>query len=276
MLRIDSHQHFWKFDPVRDSWIDESMNVIRRDFLPVDLQPLLLENNFDGCVVVQSDQTEAENSFQLLNASQHDFVKGVVGWVDFQAEDIHERLSYYSQFEKIKGFRHILQGEKQRDFMLRPAFKKGIAALQNFGFTYDILIFPDQLEYAKEFIKLFPNQQFVIDHLAKPFIRDKNIDAWKRDIEAIAKFENVCCKVSGMVTEASWMNWETSDLRPYLDVVTEAFGVGRLMFGSDWPVCLVAASYNEVVNVVKEYFSSLSKNEQDAFFGGNAARFYNL
>ena len=276
MQRIDSHQHFWKFDPVRDSWIDQSMSVIQRDFLPGDIKPLLLANKMDGSVVVQSDQSEAENNFQLTNANQNDFIKGVVGWVDLQSEDIHERLSYYSQFKKMKGFRHVLQGEKQRDFMLRPAFKRGIAALHPFGYTYDILIFPDQLAYADEFLKSFSYQPFVIDHIAKPYIKDQKIDEWKKDILAIAKYDNVFCKVSGMVTEANWKNWKKEDFHPYLDIVLQAFGVNRLMFGSDWPVCLVAASYTEVGNIVSEYFSSLSKDEHDAFFGGNAARFYNL
>jgi len=276
MQRIDSHQHFWKFDPERHGWIDQSMAVIQRDFLPGDIKPLLLANEMDGCVLVQVDQSEAENVFQLRNADQYDFIKGVVGWVDLQAVDVHERLSYYSQFKKMKGFRHILQGEKQKDFMLRPAFKQGISKLHSFGYTYDILIFPDQLEYTKEFIEGFPYQPFVIDHIAKPYIRDQKIDEWKKAIRAIAKYDNVFCKVSGMVTEARWKNWKNEDFSPYLDVVLESFGVKKLMFGSDWPVCLVAASYTEVVNIVKEYFSTLSQDEQGAIFGGNAARFYNL
>lgn len=276
MQRIDSHQHFWKFDPVRDAWIDDSMAVIQRDFLPADIQPLLSENGITGCVAVQADQSEAENKFLLNLSNQHDYIKGVVGWIDLQSGNIQEQLSMYSQFKKMKGFRHILQGEKQRDFMLRPAFKHGIAALHPFGFTYDILIFPDQLEYSKTFINAFPYQPFVIDHIAKPYIRDKKIDDWKKDITALAQFTNVSCKVSGMVTEANWKNWKKEDFKPYLDVVVEAFGMKRLMFGSDWPVCLVAASYAEVVKLVREYFSSFSKDEQDDVFGGNAMRFYNL
>jgi L-fuconolactonase len=276
MQGIDSHQHFWKFDPVRDSWIDESMAVIQRDFLPDDIKPLLSANGIVGCVAVQADQSEAENKFLLNYADQYDFIRGVVGWVDLQAGNIQEQLDYYNQFKKMKGFRHILQGEKQRDFMLRPAFKRGIAALHAYGFTYDILIFPDQLAFTKKFIEAFSYQPFVIDHIAKPYIKHKKIDDWKTDITAIAKFENVSCKVSGMVTEADWKTWKKEDFRPYLDVVVEAFGMKRLMFGSDWPVCLVAASYSEVVNLVSEYFSTFTKEEQDAVFGGNAARFYNL
>ena len=276
MPRIDSHQHFWKYDPVRYAWIDQSMSLIQRDFLPDDLRPLLSANGFDGCVAVQAEQSVAENEFLLSHAKQHNFIKGVVGWIDFQADDIHEQLSKFSQFKKMRGFRHILQGEKQRDFMLRPAFKRGIAALHTFGFTYDILIFPDQLQFAKKFIEAFPYQPFVIDHLAKPYIKDRKIDEWKKEISAIAKFENVLCKVSGMVTEADWKHWSKEDFKPYLDVVVEAFGMKRLMFGSDWPVCLTAAPYTEVVKLVSDYFSNFSQNEKDDFFGRNAAQFYKL
>ncbi|MBA4054043.1 MAG: amidohydrolase [Marivirga sp.] len=276
MLTIDSHQHFWKFDPVRDSWIDETMSVIQRDFTPGDLKPLLLANGIDGCVSVQADQSLEENAFLLAHADQHDFVKGVVGWVDLQSDDIHERLHDYSQFKKMKGFRHVLQGEKQRDFMLRPAFMRGISALHAFGYTYDILIFPDQLKFAEKFIKEFPYQPFVIDHLAKPYIRDRKMDEWKKGILSISKYDNVSCKVSGMVTEADWNAWKNEDFKPYLDVIVEGFGMDRLMYGSDWPVCLVAASYNKMIDVVREYFSTFTKNERDAFFGGNAVRFYNL
>ena len=252
------------------------MSVIQRDFTPDDIKPLLSANGMDGCVSVQADQSVEENSFLLAHAEKHDFIKGVVGWVDLQAEDIHERLHYYSQCKKMKGFRHILQGEKQRDFMLRPAFRRGISALHAFGYTYDILIFPDQLKFAEKFVEEFPYQSFVIDHLAKPYIKDKKIDEWKMDILALAKYDNVTCKVSGMVTEADWKNWKNEDFRPYLDVVVNGFGMNRLMYGSDWPVCLVAASYTEMLNVVQEYFSTFTEGEQDAFFCGNAVRFYNL
>lgn len=275
-MQIDSHQHFWKFDPVRDSWIDGTMSVIQRDFTPEDIKPLLSANGMDGCVSVQADQSVEENSFLLAHAEQNDFIKGVVGWVDLQAEDIHERLRHYGQFKKMKGFRHVLQGEKQRDFMLRPAFRRGISSLHSFGYTYDILIFPDQLKFTEKFVEGFPYQPFVIDHLAKPYIKDKKIDEWKKDMLAIAKYDNVFCKVSGMVTEADWKNWANEDFRPYLDVIVDSFGMNRLMFGSDWPVCLVAASYKKMIDVVREYFSTFTKSEQDAFFGGNAVRFYNL
>lgn len=275
-MKIDSHQHFWNFNPVRDSWINDEMSVIQRDFLPADLLPLLRGNDIDGCVTVQSDQSEEENDFQLANAEKWDFIKGVVGWIDLQAENIEERLQYYSQFEKLKGFRHVLQGEVQRDFMLRPAFMHGISLLNRFGFTYDILIYPDQLKHAYTFVKAYPDQPFVLDHLAKPTIKNREIDEWKRDINSIASCKNVLCKVSGMVTEANWNTWEKSDFIPYLDVVTNAFGTDRIMFGSDWPVCLVAATYAEMLAIVTGYYASFSKDEQAKIFGENAIRFYKL
>jgi len=273
---IDAHHHFWKFDPVTHSWIDESMQAIQRDFMPEDIAPMLKVQGLEGTVLVQVNQSSAENEFQLNLAEKNDFVKGVVAWVDFQADNIDEQLSNFTSFEKVKGFRHILQGEPQRNYMLRPDFMRGIAALHTFGYTYDILIFPDQLEFTRSFINAFPYQPFVIDHLAKPYIRDRKIDAWKKDMKAIAQFDNVLCKVSGMVTEADWNNWKHDDFRPYLDVVVEAFGPERLMFGSDWPVCLVAATYAEVISIVKEYFSSFTAAEQEAFWGGNARKFYKL
>lgn len=276
MLRIDSHQHFWKYDPVRYDWIDDNMSVIQKDFLPEDLEPILKANRFDGCITVQSHQSEQENEFQLANADEHDFIKGVVGWVDLQSPKIEERLAYYQQFEKLKGFRHVLQGESQRDFMLRPDFLKGISMLKKYSYTYDILILPDQLKYTTKFASQFPDQRFVIDHIAKPNIKQKELKDWEKDIKAVATFENVHCKVSGMVTEADWQNWQPADFNNYLEVVANSFGTKRLMYGSDWPVCKVAAGYGQVVNIVKDYFSAFSQTEQQAFFGGNAIEFYNI
>lgn len=276
MKKIDAHQHFWKFDPLRDSWINEDMKVIQRDFLPSDLEPLLQKNNFAGSVVVQSDQSEEENAFHLTNAEKFDFIKGIVGWVDLQAPNIKDRLEYYSQFKKMKGFRHVLQSEPQRDLMLKPAFMNGIGFLKQYNFTYDILIFENQLQYVPSFVAAFPGQAFVIDHIAKPLIKGGDISDWKAGIAAVAQFENVHCKISGMVTEAGWNDWKKEDFKPYLDAVLEAFGINRIMFGSDWPVCLVAGNYEEVAGIVEDYFSSFSQEEQDKVFALNATRFYNL
>lgn len=276
MFKIDSHQHFWKYDPVRDAWITDEMSVIQKDFLPEDLEPVLKANGIDGCVVVQSDQSEEENHFQLANADKHNFIKGIVGWVDLRSPDVAKRLEHYTQFPKLKGFRHVLQGEPQRDLMLQPDFLNGISLLNKYGFAYDILIFPDQLKFAKELVAKFPEQRFVIDHIAKPYIKDKILINWADDIRALSEFENVSCKISGMVTETNWNNWLPDEFEPYIDVVVESFGIDRVMYGSDWPVCLVSATYKQVYDIVKEYFSGYSSSEQAKVFGENAIKFYNL
>ena len=276
MPRIDAHQHFWQFNEVRDSWITEDMAVIRQDFLPEDLRPLLQQNDFDGCVVVQSDQSELENEFHLMNADEFDFIRGIVGWVDLQARNIEERLDYYSSFKMMKGFRHVLQGEPDRALMLKPAFKNGIKKLGKFGFTYDLLIYPDQLEYAAELVAAYPDQKFVIDHIAKPNIKANEITEWENNMRMLGNYDNLYCKISGMVTEADWKDHKPEDFAPYMDVVVQSFGTNRIMFGSDWPVCLVAASYEEVIEIVASYFAAFSEDERERFFGLNATRFYNL
>lgn len=276
MDRIDAHQHFWKFDPVRDSWITDEMGLIKKDFLPPDLLPVLRQNGFGGCIAVQADQSEEETRFLTDLAKENPFIRGVVGWLDLKAEDIESKLDYYKDFKILKGFRHVLQGEADRSFMLDPKFKKGIGLLEKNNFTYDILIYTDQLKYIKEFVSDFPGQKFVIDHLAKPNIGKRLLEEWKRDISSVAAYKNVYCKISGMVTEANWDKWEQDDFTPYLDTVTDVFGMERIMFGSDWPVCLVAASYTEVAEIVRNYFASFSSAEQDKFFGANAIQFYNL
>jgi len=276
MPKIDAHQHFWIFDPVRDSWINDEMLVIKRDFLPTDLLPVLQQNGIDGCVAVQADQSEQETQFLLEMAAANPFVKGVVGWVDLKADNLEERLEYFKQFNLLKGFRHILQSEPDRQYMLQPRFQKGIASLQKYGYTYDILIYPEHLPYAELLAGGFPDQKFVVDHLAKPHIKDQHINDWQKDILALALHPNVYCKVSGMLTEANWKLWKTEDFTPYLDVVFNAFGINRVMFGSDWPVCLLAGGYEGTMQVVNNYCSRLSATEQDLFWGKNATLFYNL
>ncbi|MBF9141090.1 amidohydrolase family protein [Hymenobacter properus] len=276
MVRIDAHQHFWQFDAERDAWITPDMAVIQRDFLPADLQPILEQHGLDGCVAVQASQSETETDWLLDLAAEHNFIKGVVGWVDLRAENVAERLAHYAQFEKLKGFRHVLQGEADRALMLKPEFRRGITALAAQGFTYDLLVLPDQLGYAAELADLFPKQPFVLDHLAKPLIKAGELEPWRRDIQALAKRENVLCKVSGMVTEADWQQWQPADFRPYLDVVFEAFGPGRVMFGSDWPVCNVAGGYGRMHALVADYVARLSPGEQNQFWGDNATAFYQL
>jgi L-fuconolactonase len=284
MPRIDAHQHFWQYNPVRDAWIGEDMALLRRDFLPQDLGPMLEEQAIDGCVVVQSDQSLEENSFQLDNALHHRFIKGVVGWVDLCAEDIEDRLAHYRGFPLLKGFRHILQGESQRDYMLRPDFCRGIGLLNRYGYTYDILVYPDQLSFARALAERFPHQPFVLDHMGKPDIKGhasglrarSALSVWQQEIRALGACPNVWCKVSGMVTEADWTGWRPQDFLPFLDTVLEAFGPKRLMFGSDWPVCLVAGSYGDTMRLVNDYFAACTPSEKMAIFGDNAANFYHI
>lgn len=275
-MKIDSHQHFWKYNPVKDAWINEEMDVIRRDFLPADLKPLLFENQFAGCVAVQADQSEEETRFLLDLSKENEFIKGVVGWVDLRAENIEARLNEYSKYEKLKGFRHIIQAESDINFMLLESFQNGISKLAKYNLTYDILIFPKHLENAAKLVAKFPEQKFVIDHLAKPDFKNKEFTEWEKGIRAIAKFPNVMCKISGLVTEADWNNWSETDFIYCLDVITEVFGIDRLMFGSDWPVCLLAASYSESCAITEHYFSKFSKADQGKFWSSNAIQFYQL
>jgi L-fuconolactonase len=276
MLKIDSHQHFWKYEESMSDWITADMAVLRRDFMPEDLEPILKESDIDGCVAVQVNQSHEENLFQLDNADNNDFIKGVIGWVDLQAANIVEQLEELGRHAMLKGFRHILQGEQDRALMLKPSFLKGIKALAKHGFTYDILIYPDQLKYVPELVSQFSDQRFVIDHIAKPDIKGGNIAGWAEGIKALRKFDNLSCKVSGMVTEADWNNWKPENFNPYLDIIFETFGTRRLMFGSDWPVCLTAGKYKDVVSLAGSYIDKLSTTEQMLFWGGNAVEFYNL
>lgn len=276
-MKIDSHQHFWQFDKVVDpSWINDDMAILRQDFLPTDVQPLMQRNDIEGSVAVQADQTEDETHYLLNLANQYSTIKGVVGWVDFRAANIKERLDYFSEFESLKGFRHIVQAEKEDDFLLRDDFCRGIALLKDYRFTYDILIYPKHLKYAYQFVAKFPEQKFVIDHLAKPYIREKKVDEWKKDLEVFSRYENVYCKMAGLVTEADWKGWQSSDFAPYISIVLDIFGTDRVMFGSDWPVCLPSASYEQVCEIIEKNTSFLNEEEKEKLWGDNCRSFYGI
>lgn len=271
-MYIDSHQHFWNYDPKRDAWITDQMSAIQKDFTPQDLEALLRKNKIDGCVAVQSDQSETETRFLLSLTEQHDFIKGVVGWVDLFADNLEARLSHFSTFDKFKGIRHIVQDEPI-GFMDKPEFQNGIQVLGNFDLTYDILIKPPQLKEAIALVKKFPNQKFALDHIAKPVI-SKGVDQqWATEIKELAKHPNLFCKVSGMVTEIDNFQWIPDDFNAFLHLVTNAFGSDRIMFGSDWPVCLLAASYQQVHSIIIDFYSGPTLNK---VMGENAVRFYNL
>lgn len=275
-MRIDAHQHFWNYDPVKHGWINNNMSVLKRDFLPQHIAGLLQDNNIDGCVSIQADQSENETMFLLGLAEQYSFIKGVVGWIDLQSQDVEERLEKFSGYQGLKGFRHILQDEDNRSLMLTTAFKKGISCLNKYDYTFDLLVYPDQLTYTLELVKLFPGQKFVLDHLGKPSIKSGEIESWRKEIIALAELPNIHCKISGFVTEADWRDWNKDDFYPYFDVILKAFDIDRLLFGSDWPVCLLAAQYQEVYSIAEDYFASCSNEEKEKIFGNNAVAFYNL
>jgi L-fuconolactonase len=276
MMKIDSHQHFWRYNPTRDAWITDDMSILKRDFLPEELALECKANGIDASIAVQADQSENETLFLLELARGNPRIAGVVGWIDLASANVEERLLYFSRYEKLRGFRHIVQVEPDNRFLAQPDFVRGVSRLRQFGFTYDILIYPKQLPAAIELVSKFPEQRFVIDHLAKPEIKSHDIKFWAEHIRCIAQSPNVLCKLSGLVTEAGWRNWKPADFKPYLDVVFDAFGADRLMFGSDWPVCLLAATYAQVKRVIEDYLHACTAAQKENIFGGNAIRFYNL
>ena len=275
-MRIDAHQHFWQYNAVRHSWITEEMSLLKRDFMPENLEEERKANNIDATIAVQADQSEEETLFLLQLAQRYPSIAGVVGWVDLCSPHAAKRLKHFSQFDKLRGFRHIAQDEPDDHFLVRPNFLRGIALLREFGFTYDVLIYPEQLPAALELVSQFPEQKFVIDHIAKPEIKMRSRAGWAALMQNIAAMPNVYCKLSGLVTEADWKNWKKEDFRPYLDVVFSAFGTKRLMFGSDWPVCLLAASYQQVADIIEDYVQGFAADIKDKIFGDNAADFYQL
>lgn len=274
-MRIDSHQHFWRYSAEEYPWMQPEW-PIRRDYLPADLAPELSTCGLDGCVAVQARQTVEETRWLLELADANPIVRGVVGWVDLRSPRVEEQLAEFAGHPKFVGVRHVVQDEPDDRFMLGDEFQRGIANLRGFGLTYDILIFPRQLPAAIELARAFPEQPFVLDHLAKPFIRDGVTSPWREQLRELAASPNVMCKVSGLVTEARWQGWQPADFRPYLDTAFAAFGADRLMYGSDWPVALLAGSYSQVFALARNYVAALGGEMEEKFFGLNAARFYDL
>jgi L-fuconolactonase len=274
-MRIDSHQHFWRYSPASHAWIDDSMAVLKRDYMPEHLRIELDASAFDGSVAVQAAQSLDETRFLLELAERDPWIRGVVGWVDLLATNVRDALAEFSSAPRLVGVRHIVQSEPD-EFMARPDFRRGIAALAEFDLAYDVLVHARQLPAAIDLVRAFEGQRFVLDHVGKPDIRRGAIDEWARQIAELGRCPNVWCKVSGMVTEADWMAWTDADLRPYLDVVFEAFGPRRLMIGSDWPVCTLAASHARVMDVVAAHVRALSVPEREALFGETAMQFYKL
>ncbi len=275
-IHIDAHQHFWIYSPAEYDWIDDSMPALRRNFLPEDLNPELESNDFHASVAVQARQTLEETRWLLELAERSPSILGVVGWADLRSPDIRSQLKALTRNPKLVGIRHVVQSEPDDHFLLQPDFLHGISALEEFDLAYDILIYTKHLPVAAEFVELFPRQRFVLDHLAKPPIKSGEIDSWVRGITRLANFPNVFCKLSGLVTEADWQDWQPAQIFPFLDVAFHSFGPDRLMIGSDWPVCLLAAPYARAVNVVKTYLKAQKPEAQEAVLGGNAQQFWRL
>ena len=273
-MTIDTHVHFWKYNKQRDGWMD-AMKILQQDYLPENISLTLTRNGVDGCVAVQADQSELETHFLIELAKTHPIIKGIVGWVDLQNENIEERLSYFSKYPIIKGWRHIVQGEPDH-FLSGKNFRRGLSFLQAYDFTYDVLIYHHQLQQAVEFVSQFPDQKFIIDHCAKPEIRHKKIEDWKVLMKEMATHSNVHCKVSGLFTEAAWKEWSAGEFYPYLDIVFQEFGIDRLLFGSDWPVILVSGIYVQWKSLLEKFMENFPEEEKQKFFGYNAIRFYNL
>jgi len=275
-MRIDAHQHFWKYNAAQYDWISEGMAALKRDFVPADLKPLLEAEGLDGSIAVQARQDREETDWLLELARQNEFIRGVVGWVDLCSPDAGLDLERLARHPGLVGVRHVLQAEPDEAFMLRKEFMRGIGLLAEHRLTYDLLLYPRHLSVAVKLVRAFPEQRFVLDHVAKPLIADGLVEPWDRDIREIAKSANVWCKVSGMVTEARWKEWKPADFRPYLDVVFEAFGPGRLMIGSDWPVCTLSADYAATMGIVKEYVRQMDAAERECVLGRNCSRCYGL
>jgi L-fuconolactonase len=275
-MRIDSHHHFWKYDPKEYAWIDDSKRVIRRDFLPTDLKQQIDQVGIEGVVSVQARQTIEETNWLLGFAATYPFIRGVVGWAPVSDPKIANILEPLAAKPKLKAIRHVIQDEPDNNFILRDDFNAGMQVLQHYGLVYDILIFERHLPQAIRFVDRHPNQVFVLDHIAKPRIKDHVLSPWQENIKELARRENVYCKISGMATEADYHNWSPQDLQPYFDTVLAAFGPRRLMFGSDWPVCLVATSYSRWFKLVSAHIAKLSRPEQDRILGGTAVEVYKL
>jgi L-fuconolactonase len=275
-MRLDSHHHFWIYGESDYGWIGEGMEAIRRDFTPPDLEPLLRKNGFGGSILVQVRQSLEETESFLRLADENDFVRGVVGWVDLRSNHVRSELERFSEHPRFVGVRHVVQDEPDDRFLLRDDFLGGVAALKDFDLAYDILVYHRHLPAVLEFVARFPEQRLVLDHIGKPAIARGELEPWASRIGELGRFENLYCKLSGMVTEADWRGWKRDDFLPYLDAVLEAFGPERLLIGSDWPVCLLAASYDEVIGIVKDFIEPLSSSEKEAILGGNAAALYGL
>ena len=275
-MRTDAHTHFWRYRPEAYPWIGPGMEALAHDFLPPDLEPLLEETGIDATVAVTVRHTDSETEWLLGLAEIYPFIKGIVGWVDLRSPNLRRRLERLAPSRKLRGVRHPIQDEADPQFMLQPDFLRGIGMLHGFNLTYDVLVLPQHLPAAVELARKHPDQRFVLDNIARPPIAEGVLEPWDTGLQQLAELPNVFCKVSGLVTQANWQRWRREDFRPYLDVVFGAFGPGRTMIGSAWPVCTLAGSYADVMGVVFDYVSQFPPGDRAAILGDNAARFYQL
>jgi L-fucono-1,5-lactonase len=275
-MKIDTHQHFWKYNRRDYVWMTSRMDKLRKDYLPSDLLPLIGAAGINATVAVQARQCLEESRWLLQLAAEYPFIRAVVGWVDLCSEQVVAQLEQLAENPKFRGVRHVVHDEPDDKFMLRATFLNGLRQLKKFGLTYDLLLFPRHLPIACDVVKQFPEQRFVLDHIAKPPIRMRNKEPWASDVKRLAEFPNVFCKVSGLVTEVEWGSWNAQDFEPYLDIVLSAFGPHRLMIGSDWPVCTLAAEYRSVINLKADYIARLSSDEQHTIWEKNPSEFYSI
>ena len=273
---IDAHHHLWHYTARDFPWISGKMSKLKRDFSPAQLEALAVAHNITGTIAVQARQTLVETHWLLDLAKSSPLIKGVVGWVPLIDADVAQQLEALASDPALVGVRHVLHDERDPHYMLRPDFNRGIQALTAHDLCYDLLIFPQHLPHAIEFVDRHPNQAFVLDHLAKPDVAHAEITSWARDLKRLAERLNVACKLSGVVTEADWQRWSPTDLQPYFDTVLEAFGSSRLMYGSDWPVLNLAADYGRWQQTVATLLAPLSPGEASAVMRGTADRVYGL
>ncbi len=272
---IDTHVHFWNFDPVRDSWINEDMKIIQQDFHPQNLSDIYRDLQITGCIAVQASQSEEENHFLLNLAKQNKIIKGIVGWVDLLDPNLEERLTFWSNFKAIKGWRHILQAENSA-FILNPGFIEGIKLLKKYSYTYDLLCYHNQLPDIIKMVDHIPDQPFVLDHCGKPDVKSQDLNGWAENIKILASNPNVSCKISGLLAEADWKNWAEKEIFNCFDVVFKHFGAERVMYGSDWPVMLISRPYEDWFNLVYKYTERFSVAERKLIFSDNAKAFYGV
>ncbi len=275
-MRIDAHQHFWEYDPKRHGWINDGMHAIRKDFSPNDLHNVMTQNGVSGCIAVQVDETEEETNYLINLASENNFIKGVVGWIDLKSTSAEEHMQFWKSHTVCKGFRCIMQGAPSELYLSNKNFREGVKKLSSYGYTYDLLVYHDQIPELISFTDQLPDNKMILDHLGKPDIKNKEIKKWKEQIRILAQHPGIYCKFSGLITEADHKKWKTDHLLPYLEIAAEYFGTDRICFGTDWPVCLLAGSYTNVIEVIETFANQLNTADKNKLFAENTMKFYNL